>query len=204
MMEAKAKIQEGDILLFSGVSCISHIIRKATGSEYSHIGIASWVDGTLEILEFREWKGGRAVNFTNVLTENSGKIDVYRPNDTFEVKTYSIKEKKVITELRPFNPHKVTKTFRGLTGLPYGYYRIFYLLKFYTLGSRLIYANNKSASLDNISNNVFPVCSTAVAHAFNINGYDLIKNRSDERTVPGDIAMSPLLSYLFTPVIENE
>jgi hypothetical protein len=53
---------------------------------------------------------------------------------------------------------------------------------------------------DEIKDIVYPVCSTAVAYSFNKNSFDLIKNRNDSWTKPGDIAESTLLHYLFTMV----
>lgn len=40
--EARPMIQDYDLILFSGRSPISRLIRLATGSSYSHVGVALW------------------------------------------------------------------------------------------------------------------------------------------------------------------
>lgn len=52
---ARPKIQSGDILAWSGTGPISSLIRFATGSIYSHIGIACWLYDRLWVLEVREF-----------------------------------------------------------------------------------------------------------------------------------------------------
>lgn len=194
-------MREADVLLFSGVSLISKFIRRFTGSEWSHIGVLSHnKDNMQEVLEFREWKGGLHRPFIDVLRESNKQIDVFRPVYLFQSQSYNKKTKKIEVSETHFRPKRVTNTFRGMLSMPYSWKRIAYLSKFYLLGARLLY-NNGETTLDDPTRDLFPVCSTAVAHAFNLNGFDLVKNRSDSRTVPGDLAMSARLSYLFTPYL---
>ena len=54
---------------------------------------------------------------------------------------------------------------------------------------------------DELEDMVYPVCSTSVSYSFNKSEFDLVKNRSDEWTEPGDIAKSSGINYLFTVVI---
>jgi len=105
------------------------------------------------------------------------------------------KETHLIT--RKFDGKAVTRTMRQLTGLPYGYSRIWWMLKHKLVGLRLFYSA-EDLMLDTVKDVVYPVCSTTTAYAFNIHGYDLINNRSDEWTEPGQIAESTRLSYLFS------
>ena len=86
---------------------------------------------------------------------------------------------------------------RKLTALPYGWRRIWWMAKHKMAGLRFFYKPD-DLMIDTVKDVVYPVCSTAVSYSFNKNGYDLITNRSDEWTEPGQISMSPRLSYLFT------
>ncbi len=194
--EAKDLIQEGDILLFQGQSLFSWLIKTASQSQYSHVGLASWVKNggpTLECIEFRENKGGRSVNLA---TQLSVPIDIYRPINQFQ--TLELQHGQVITLDHKFDGRTITNCMRQYTGLPYGWQRIIWLLRFHIIGFRL-FTNGKSLD-DNLSNLIYPVCSTAVAHCFHKHYVDLTHNRSNARMEPADIARSPLLNYLFTVI----
>ncbi len=66
------KIQQGDILLCSGGSDISKIIKKVSAigyedknTQYSHVGIFDWWHGRLMVSEACEGKGVQHNNFSN-------------------------------------------------------------------------------------------------------------------------------------------
>lgn len=201
--EVKKYINEGDIILFRGNGFFSKIISSYTETPYSHIGLASWIngnsntdDGVLEILEFKEGYGGRAVNFEQVVKKYSKKIDIYRSNPKFFSMKFS--ENKIETEEKDFSGKAVTTIMRKMTGLPYGWRRIWWIFKHKLFLFRFFKLNTNGLILDSVGEMVYPVCSTAIAYSFNYNGYDLVKNRSDEWTEPGEIAKSTQLNYLFT------
>lgn len=197
--EAKPLINEGDILLFSGQGWISNLIKSAGETPYSHVAVASWVngkDGILECVEFREKKGGRSINIEHAINDNPNLIDVYRPIKDFDSITFDLATKNTIDSRKVFNGKKVTRTMRKMTGLPYGWKRIWWMIKYKLLIFRLF--KKKTLVCDELSDIIYPVCSTAVAYAFNSNDYDLVKNRSDEWCEPGDIAKSARINYLFT------
>lgn len=200
---AKPLINEADILLFRGRGLISRLIASQSDTNYSHVALASWSngdanteDGMLECVEFREGFGGRTVNLEIEAKNNSGIIDVYRPIPRFSNLIYNEKTSEVSYVVKEFNGKAVSRVMRKMTGLPYGWKRIWWIIKnklvFFRLLSKDRLMNDK---LDAI---VYPVCSTAVAHAFNINGYDLLNNKSDCWTEPGHISLSPRIQYLFT------
>jgi len=201
--EAKHLIQEADVLLFRGRSLISYFIGRAGETSYTHVGVASWVNGArdpnslLELVEFREAKGGRSTNLEVAVTEHPFEIDVYRPIPTWLKWEFDNESKTTTLISNSFNGKAVTRTMRKMTGLPYGYKRIWWMLKHKLVGWRLFY-KVEDLMADEVQDVVYPVCSTAVAYSFNVNGYDLIHNRSDEWTEPGQIAESARLSYLFT------
>lgn len=212
---AKPLINEGDVLLFRGSGWVAFFIGVAGESFYSHVAVASWHNGDkkhlglLECVEFREGSflgglfnsnaagGGRSVNLYNEVQKYSGCIDVYRPVDRFTKHTYNAATHSVNHHQTTFDGKAVTNTMRQLTGLPYGWKRIWWLMQYKLAIWRLI-SNRDVLMNDNVEDIVYPVCSTAVAYAFNKNNCDLINNKSDEWTEPADIARSARLSYLFT------
>lgn len=162
---------------------------------HSHVGMASWYEDTLECVEFREFKGGRTVALRLQVEENDGNIDVFRPKPLFPVLESIGKYIDV-----GYNGHAATRWMRKMTGLPYGWDRIWMLAKYHLLGIRWFTPPN----FDDKSTNghVYPVCSTAIATAIRMGGYsglaDLRPLKSDHVMTPPDIASSPVLDYIFT------
>ncbi len=200
--EAKQLLHEGDVLLFKGRHFFSYFIKRASHSKYSHVGLASWHNGDKgiwEIMEFRGFRGGRTVSLEQIVKQKPGVIDVYRPSPQIISLECDEKTHDIITTTKECNYKNVTHRMRQLTGLPYGWKRIWWFMQWYIPILRLIY-NVNDVIEDEVGEIVFPVCSTSVAHAFSFDDFDLIKNRADEWTQPGDIALSTSLNYLFTLV----
>ncbi len=213
--EAKPLINEGDVLLFRGQGWASYFIGVASESVYTHVAVASWHNGDqkhlglLECVEFREGSmfaglfnpnaagGGRTVNLLNEVLKYPGQIDVYRPVSSFTSTTFDTETKSITTKEVSFNGKAVTNVMRMMTGLPYGWRRILWLARYKLAGWRL-FSDRSILMSDELHDVVYPVCSTAVAYAFNSNNFDLISNKSDSWTEPADIARSSRLSYLFT------
>lgn len=214
--DVKHLINEADVLLFRGQGIASWFISKGSQSRYTHVALASWsngntnrADGILECVEFREGSliaglfnknaagGGRAVNLENIVKDYCGQIDVYRPATIIRQITISedflAKEEEIVLD-----PKAVTRAMRKMTGLPYGWKRIWWIMKHKMAGFRMLPYDGDDLANDTFGKLIYPVCSTAVAHCFNSTSYDLIRNKSDNWTEPGDVAMSSRLSYLFT------
>lgn len=194
---AKPLIQEGDVLLFKGQSFSSFFIARASVGNYTHVGIASLVDDIVECVEFREWKGGRSINLEYYAKNFPDTIDVYRPVPFFSKLVFDPVSLQTNLIRVPFQGRKVTNELRKMTGLPYGWKRIFWIglfkLPFFRYFIPLSIVGDDSAR-----EIVYPVCSTALSYCFNKFDYDLISNRSDEWTEPSDISKSTRLNYLFT------
>lgn len=190
--EAKNLIQEGDVLLFKGQALFSRLIKAASQSKYSHVALASWSPGytVLECIEFHEKSGGRSVNLA---TQLNNPIDVYRAIPEFS--TLEFVHGKVISTTYQFNGRKITDCMRKHTGLPYGWQRIVWLLRFHLIGFRLLSKDKNDVLKKDL---IYPVCSTAVSYCFHKHYVDLTHNRSNSNMEPADIARSPLLNYLFT------
>lgn len=214
--EIKPYINEGDILLFRGQGIVSKIISSMSRTPYSHVALASWVNGRantpkgiLECVEFREgsalaglWNqnaagGGRSISLKQCVKQYPNQIDVYRPVPSFTSLVFNPETKTIEIEKKEFNGRAVTDIMRDMAGLPYGWRRIWWMTKHKLLLLRFN-VDKESLTHDKLGEIIYPVCSTSVAYCFNYYGYDLIHNRSDESTEPGDIALSPRINYLFT------
>lgn len=189
--------EEGDILLFRGPSFISKAIGKITEGVHSHVATASWrgqdKESLLECVEFLEWNGGRTVSLRTQVAYKDWKIDVYRISSP----VYKLKmnvNHMVISERLEYPGRAVTDTMRKMTGLPYGWRRIWEIAKVKMAGVRWL----KKVNIDDEDTQIYPVCSSAVAYAVRKNYTDLIELRPDGLTSPADIARSPLTNYLFT------
>jgi len=196
--DVKHIIQEGDVLLFRGNTWTSYFLGIAGYTNYIHVAIASWYNrdkGLLECVEFKEWIGGRTTNLSVIVRENPELIDVYRP--TPSIISHYFKHCTLYETVKTFDGPAITNTMRHLTGLPYGWSRIWWMAQYHIPFLRMFSDINITIN-DEVKDIIYPVCSTAVAYAFSSTSYDLVNNRSDDWTEPGDIARSKLLSYLFT------
>lgn len=205
--EAKRYIQTGDVLLFTGTSLVSYLLQIVGEGYFSHAAmtivnkeIENGVQSiTVDAIEFREWIGSRIINLENYVKQNSGQIHVFRPVQEYHECVYDCKKREISSRVVKYNPELLIKEFKALTGLPYGWYRIWYLAKYHMTLLRLFFGiDNKSKDDTLEKEDYYPVCSTIVARLFQKYYTDLVKYRSNYRTEPSDISRSPILSYLFT------
>jgi len=192
--QARNLIKEADVLLFRGRGLVARFIGRAGEGVHTHVAVASWHGNSLECVEFREWKGGRTVNLSIQVEKNNGYIDVYRPLSSIHYPVLVGNE--IIYSLANLDPYKITNCMRDMTGLPYGWKRIWLIAKHKMPFVRFFY--DIGSVTKDLGEILYPICSTAVAHCFSKNYYDLVKNRADQWTEPADISRSSILSYLFT------
>ena len=202
--DALGHIKEGDVLLFrKPKSWVSGLIRAYGDSLYSHVGLASWVYSrmgmpeTLECLEFKEWIGSRAVNLRNYVKQFNGHIDVFAPAPYFmksvwDCETQSRKQEKIF-----FRGKLLTNELRGLTGLPYGWSRIWTMAVRGFFSYRLLFANPADYD-DKLEDEPYPVCSSIISWCFSKHFVDLVPQFDDRLVSPGRVASSSLLTYQFT------
>lgn len=197
--EAVPLLQPGDALLYRGFSFVSFLISGYTDSVYTHAALVDKfeLDGApyCELLQFREFKGGLATSLMRDVEKYSGKIDVFRPERSVEVNEYDDVNRSIKTVCVPFEANKILSKMRKMTGEQYGYAQILALwlraipfVRFFTPKS---VANLSPEKIR------FPVCSTSVAFCFSKTGYYLVR-KNPNWTTPGDLSVSPRLSYLFT------
>ena len=214
--EAKQHIREADVLLFRGKGLSSWLIKRYGSGVHSHAGMAHWDGerlangamagngGHLQCVEFREFKGGRAVSMKSQVETHPDNIDVFRAASPLTYSSFSAwpenEEKRSIKIdyvedriQKPFTPRDITDVMINLTGLPYGWKNIWKLARHYLPFCRLAPQNIK----DDDPMNVF-VCSTAVAYAYRQAYIDPVPYLADSAVMPADLARSALFKYQFT------
>lgn len=205
--KAYGLIEEGDVLLFRSHSWYSWFVKSYTNSPYTHVGIASRPNGLIEIVDFHgSTGGGVSHNLAYNVKSQSGEIDVYRPSPIWT--RYILTDNELVErDQKEFSPEvakKITNTMRTMTGLPYGWKRIWWMAKHKLVGLRIFYDPSDLMNDAIDGDIIYPVCSTAVAYSFSKNGFDLIKNRGDNWTEPAHLSLSTNLNELFTLVWDQE
>jgi hypothetical protein len=202
---AKPLIKDGDILLFEGTTLPAWALKSVAESKYSHVGIASWAGNTLECVEMKEFKGGRAVNLRNYVRQKNGLITVYRAISPAKVVTYDFVDGELIYNetLVEYDGFAVSQCMREHTAEHYGWKSILWMSLRHLPGMRLFVLRDENSLDDEIIKSRDFVCSTVVSHCVRKIWVDLIKNRADHRMEPGDIVRSPLLAPMFTLVTDS-
>lgn len=167
-------IQDGDVLLFQGLSPISQLIRFTTKSAYSHAGMAFWWDKRLFVLHSVGsgvvcWPVSRAVG------EYHGRVDWFRlqPEALPQLNVATLRERAQIS-----------------LGLPYstrGLFEFAWRLLTRSIGRRDLGENPKRL-----------FCSEYVSYCYRCAGVDLWPQGADSETSPANLAASPLLEFIAT------
>ena len=175
---ARRRIRRGDLLLFRR----SGLIASAGRSVYSHAAMADWWDGDLFCLEFRGFRGGRAVVLSSQVERYPGRIDVFACNPDCR---------------RPnFDRREAARFMRRLTGRDYGWINLLGVAVLHVPVLRWIF---KADTKDDRPVRLPPFCSQAVAMAYRLGGgVDPVPNLADRMTEPADLARSRLFRYRFT------
>lgn len=167
--QARVQIQDGDVLLYRGLSLASRVIRWATGSPYSHAGLAVWWNGRLMVLE--------AVGKGVVVTPLSANVRGYHGDVEWFASTEAITpaERKQLVEIAQKELGKEYATWKAVL-----------------LGIRRLLGADIDRR-DTIRRERKLFCSLYVASVYTAIGRDLSRGVSDSFTSPADIARSPLL-----------
>lgn len=167
--DARAGIRSGDVLMYRGRSFASRVIRFATGSPYSHAGIAAWWHDRLMVLE--------AVGKGVVVTPLSANVSGYHGN----VEWFT-----AVPELDTATRERMLRFAQEELGKEYGQWNAI------VLGLKLLFKRGVEAR-DRLRRARRLFCSHYVAQIYNVAGFDLQQGVSDRFMSPGDIARSPLL-----------
>lgn len=176
---ARKNIGDMDLLLFQGKGIVSHLIKTAGRSKYSHVGSAAWWGATLFCLEIREFKGGRAVT----LSSQVEKCNI----DVFKIKQQFVKD---------YDREAALECMKRLCGIPYGWYNIWRTSLLHLPVIRFFTRPNFD---DDYIDKHYPNCSNARSFSDKVGGgIDPVEDLANNRTEPGDLARSNLYEYAFT------
>jgi hypothetical protein len=167
--DCRPRIKNCDVLMYRGRSLGSRVIRWATGSKYSHAGLAVWWNNRLMVME----AVGRGV----IVTPLSANVSSY---------SGSVEWFTSVEEIPPDQRLCMVEFAQQELGKEYAFWRAVFL------GVRLLFQHNVDTR-DKLRREARLFCSHYVAETYNAIGRDLKKGVSDRFMSPGDIASSPLL-----------
>lgn len=168
----RSEISDGDVILFRGNAELSKVISDISQSAYSHTGLALTWYGRRMLLS-AEMPKIQVLPLSIVVAKYNGRIDWY----------------KLVPEARArLDIQKLALEALVNLGVEYGTDKLFELASHFILGTE--------ADDDNANPRTM-VCSQYVSRCFRLAGMDL-SPKSDLATVPGEIAVSPLLRYQAT------
>lgn len=180
----RAQLRNGDIAQFRGRGLVSSWIRWATHGVHSHSGMVRVTEaGEIDLLEVREFIGGRAVPLLDQVEAFPGRIDIFRPR----------------SELFPYCSGKAVEMMRRITSQRYGYLgilrlalqRIPFVWRCFQIETRDVLDEVKAKA---------PFCSHAVAIACRAGGVDPVPRKPDYLVTPADLTCSLLFDYHATLV----
>lgn len=171
--QVRDEIQDGDIILFRGNAELSRAISDISQSAYSHAGLVlSWYGRRMMLSA--EMPKVQALPLSIVVAKYNGRIDWY----------------KLVPEARAkLDMQRLAVEALVHLGIEYGTGKIFELASHFILGT--------DANDDDDANPETMVCSQYISRCFRLAGMDL-SPRSDLATVPGELAVSPMLRYQAT------
>ncbi|HRI67598.1 MAG TPA: hypothetical protein PK156_25310 [Polyangium sp.] len=170
--QVRDEIEDGDVILFRGEAELSHVIAGISQSAYSHAGfVLSWYHRRM--LLSAEMPKVLAMPLSLKVAHYKGRIDWYK----------LLPEGRAQLDLERLAVEALTNL-----GLEYGTSKLFELASHFILGT--------NADDDDCCPETF-VCSQYVSRCYRLAGLDL-STKSDLATVPGEIAVSPMLCYQAT------
>lgn len=193
---ARSLIRECDILLFKPQSLICRLWTRVLHSPYFHVALASWHNHILEYIEFNTRCGGETASLDTLMSLKRVSFDVYRPSTNRQTIYYNNYDNTVHIEQQLLHPRKITDRMRNLTGLPYGWLRIWWWITQVIPFTRLIY--NMKTLINDRKKILHRVCASSVANCFSEENFDLVKQKADTYITPLDLSQSTSLNYLFT------
>jgi len=174
----RAKIRDGDLLLFRSRDWYTRLIAVAGRNDYVHAAMAGWWSTRLMCVEMTSG-GGRAQLLSNVVDRWPGACDVYRTNAT----------------KRRFSREKALAAMIAITGRPYGKWNLCRAALLHMPFLRFLVPPDT----DDAEKSPWPpFCSQAVSMACRLGGVDPVPNLADRLTEPADLARSPFFQYRFT------
>lgn len=184
---ALPRIGQGWLAQFRGRSWLSHAIQYGTGGPHSHSGMLRRTgDGGVDLLEVREWYGGRMRPFAIEAQRYKGRIDLFSPNEGGRWRA-------------EFDADKAAEYMAMLCGLNYGYWsvaavglrRLPLVWRFFPIDTRDV--------VQPVGRRIRPFCSHAVCLAYQRGGHvDPVPRLPNYLVAPNDLTRSLFFRYEFT------
>ena len=177
----EAPLQNGDVLQYRGSGLISSWIRWLTHGVHSHSAMLRIDEHGGDVLEVREFKGGRAVPLLGEVARNGGRIDVFRPR----------------VDVFAYDANAAVERMRDLTSRHYGYLGI---LRIFLQRMPFVWRFMRASTADyeRGAESCAPFCSHAVAMACSAGGVDPVPRKPDALVTPADLTCSLLFDYVCT------
>jgi hypothetical protein len=180
--EAKRRIQSAWVGQYRGTSYLSRLIQLGTSSVHSHSSMfRRTASGEVDVLELREFIGGRTKTLEYHAVESDRLIDVFACNAGIR--------------WPHFKPDLAVETMRFLCDRSYGYWGVT------KLGLRKVPGLWRLFEITNAdieSGKQQPFCSHAVAWATTCGGVDPVPNCPSYLVTPGMLTTSMFYEYQFT------
>lgn len=181
--EARAEIENLDVLAWEGRGPVSAAIRIVTLGSVTHVALAARWGSSLMAIESREFRGGRAVLLSGEIPPSG--VLWYRPR------------RDLATEART----AALEWARGACGAGYSYVGCLRFARRLPLVGRAV-----SAPAEDRASRGNRFCSELVSAAYRVAGIDLRPDLRDEETAPNDIVSSPdleLVARLLPPAAKS-
>ncbi len=162
--EARGRIENGDVLLFQGTGWLSRLIRWGSKSPYSHAGLALWWNNRLMVIQSAA-RGVEVLPARTAVQKYDGQVDWWQPDPATRA------ELKVDILIHA--------AFDQL-GKPFAVWPLIALMARMLRGEEL--GNPDSRRMPNY------FCSQLVSKCYRRAGIDLVKEKADHDTSPGDLA----------------
>jgi hypothetical protein len=182
----RREAKDGDVVLFQGTGLLSRIIRKGSGSDYSHAGMVAWWGKRLVLLQ----STGRGVE---TLPMSRAVRDYAGPVDWFQVRP----------ELEPqLDRARLLSLAVCMQGIPYGTRGLLVLACRMLLERLRIRSYRNEPDMTGRPRALF--CSQYIAACYERAGLDLDRETPHHFTSPADLAFSTSLARRGTIVPQPE
>jgi hypothetical protein len=185
LTHAMAVIEDGWLAQYRGTSWLSRTIQRATAGPHSHSAMLRRNNGTVDVLELRELKGGRARTLEGEAHRYSGLIDIF-----------SVSQKR----FPEFDGEGAVALMRRLTEQDYGYLPVIrialrmvpFLWRFYPIKTHEVFDESSRRRIR-------PFCSHAVSLAYAHGGrVNPVRRLASYLVTPNHLTHSLLFNYEFT------
>jgi cell wall-associated NlpC family hydrolase len=170
--QARSRIQTGDVLLFQGTSRLSRFIRWGSRSAYSHAGMALWWNDRLMVVQSAN-RGVEVLPASTAVDRYDGQVDWWQPTEEVQAR---------------LNARALVDAAFDELGKPFAVLPLMALVVRMFRGDDVGHSDERYGT-----ENYF--CSQLVSRCYRKAGVDLVPDKADADTSPGDMARAGLLVF---------